>query len=172
VIPPDPSATAHFDRLYAELKLIAHRHLRGGGATLQTTGLVHEAWLRLERGAAEVTDEAHLLNLASRAMRQILVDAARRRAAEKRGGDGLRVTLTADLAQAAPEADVDVLALEQSLRRLERIDPRLAQVVELRFYGGLEFAEIGRVLGLNERTVYRDWRAARAAILADLGNAV
>lgn len=157
-----------FEQLYAELKRIARRHLDGGGHTLQTTGLVHEAWLKL--GGAAVASEAHLLNLASRAMRQIVVDAARRRQAEKRGGDALRVTLTGNLgAEAAPGLDVDVLAIEQSLQRLETLEPRLAQVVELHFYGGLQFDEISRVLGVTERTLYRDWRTARALILADLG---
>jgi RNA polymerase sigma factor (TIGR02999 family) len=164
-----PEVNPLFDRLYAELKRIAHRHLAGGGGTLQTTGLVHEAWLKLDR--AEVESEAHLLNLASRAMRQITVDAARRRAAEKRGGGGLRITLTgSDPEQSDPGREIDVLALEQSLQRLERVEPRLAQVVELHFYGGLEFAQIASALEVTERTVYRDWRAARAAILADLGD--
>ena len=166
----DPSP--QFDQLYAELKRIAHRHLAGGGGTMQTTGLVHEAWLKLRKGDAAVECEAHLLNLASRAMRQIVVDAARARAADKRGGDALRVTLTDRVHHADAETDdVDVLALEQSLERLERVEPRLAQVVEMRFYGGLGFDEIGRALEVTERTVYRDWRAARALILADLGGA-
>jgi RNA polymerase sigma factor (TIGR02999 family) len=160
-----------FQQLYAELKRIAHRHLDGSGNTLQTTGLVHEAWLKLDRADAPVESEAHLLNLASRAMRQIVVDAARRRLAEKRGGGALRVTLTGNLDADAPGTDVDVLAIEQSLQRLEQIEPRLARVVELHFYGGLQFAEISRVLGVTERTVYRDWRTARAMILADLGGA-
>jgi RNA polymerase sigma factor (TIGR02999 family) len=168
---PDPETPAGplFERLYAELKRIAHRHLDGGGGTLQTTGLVHEAWLKLGQGRAEVESEAHLLNLASRAMRQIVVDAARRRAADKRGGGALRITLTGSLDGPVENADVDVLAIEQALTRLEQIEPRLAQVVEMHFYGGLEFSEISRALGLTERTVYRDWRAARALILADLG---
>jgi RNA polymerase sigma factor (TIGR02999 family) len=169
--PSDPDASALFERLYAELKRIAHRHLDGGGHTLQTTGLVHEAWLKLGPAEAAVVSEEHLLNLASRAMRQIVVDAARRRAAEKRGGGALRVTLTGSLAGDGGSQDVDVLAIEQALQRLEQLEPRLAQVVELHFYGGLQFAEISRVLGVTERTLYRDWRTARAMILADLGGA-
>ena len=165
--PPDVNPL--FDRLYGELKRIAHRHLDGGGGTLQTTGLVHEAWLKLDRADAAVVNEAHLLNLASRAMRQIVVDAARRRAAEKRGGDALRITLDERIDAVGSGTDVDVLAIEQSLQRLERIEPRLAQVVEMHFFGGLGFAEISRVLGVTERTLFRDWRAARAMILADFG---
>jgi RNA polymerase sigma factor (TIGR02999 family) len=169
--PPDTDASVLFERLYAELKRIARRHLDGGGNTLQTTGLVHEAWLKLGPADVAVVSEAHLLNLASRAMRQIVVDAARRRQADKRGGGALQVTLSGSLAGEAPGRDVDVLAIEQSLQRLERLEPRLAQVVELHFYGGLQFAEISRVLGVTERTLYRDWRTARALILADLGGA-
>jgi RNA polymerase sigma factor (TIGR02999 family) len=155
-----------FERLYDELKRIAHRHLAGGCATLQTTGLVHEAYLKLSRTA--VLDEAHLLNLASRAMRQVLVDLARSRGRDKRGG-GLRLeTLNERDAPAAAVEELDVLALEQSLTRLEQAEPRLARVVELHFYGGLSFPEISRVLQVTERTLFRDWRAARAMIHADL----
>jgi RNA polymerase sigma factor (TIGR02999 family) len=155
-----------FGQLYDELKRIAHRHLVAGGATLQTTGLVHEAFLKLAR--ARVEDEAHLLNLASRAMRQVLVDLARARSRDKRGGTLLLVTLDEQV-QAEPAADgVDVLALEQSLLRLEQVDARLARVVELHFYGGLSFPEMSRVLQVTERTLFRDWRSARAMIHADL----
>ena len=159
-------AAGLFEQLYDELKRIAHRHLAAGGATLQTTGLVHEAYLKLAR--AQVADEAHLLNLASRAMRQVLVDMARARGRDKRGGTLLLVTL-GDQIQAEQAGDsIDVLALEQSLQRLEQVDPRLAQVVELHFYGGLSFPEISRLIGVTERTLFRDWRTARAMIHADL----
>jgi RNA polymerase sigma factor (TIGR02999 family) len=170
-VPPEAAAGPLFERLYQELKRIASRHLDGGGGTLQTTGLVHEAWLRLGQAGSEVASEAHLLNLASRAMRQIVVDTARRRHAEKRGGGELRITLTGNLPGEDAGSEHDVLAIEQSLQRLERIEPRLAQVVELHFYGGLSFAEISRVLDVTERTLFRDWRTARALILADLGGA-
>lgn len=163
--PADP-ALPSFDQLYEALKRIAHRHLANGGATLQTTGLVHEAYLKLAN--AQFTNEAHLLNLASRAMRQVLVDLARARASDKRGNGLALVTLTEQGAVAA-ERDLDVLALEQSLMRLEQADARLAQVVELHFFGGLSFVEMARVLGVAERTVFRDWRTARALIHADLG---
>lgn len=164
--PAEIDAAPLFERLYDELKRIAHRHLAGGGATLQTTGLVHEAYLKLSRTV--VADEAHLLNLASRAMRQVLVDLARSRGRDKRGS-GLRLeTLTERDAPAAAIEELDVLALEQSLGRLEQAEPRLARVVELHFYGGLSFPEISRVLQVTERTLFRDWRAARAMIHADL----
>ena len=162
----DPAAAELFDRLYDELKRIAHRHLAAGGQTLQTTGLVHEAYLKLAR--AQVVDEAHLLNLASRAMRQVLVDMARARGRDKRGAGLQLATLTERVEGEAPVEGLDVLALEQSLQRLEDTDPRLAQVVQLHFFGGLSFPEMSRVLKVAERTLFRDWRAARALIHADL----
>jgi RNA polymerase sigma factor (TIGR02999 family) len=162
----DSDAAELFDRLYGELKRIAHRHLAAGGATLQTTGLVHEAYLKLAQ--AQVVDEAHLLNLASRAMRQVLVDLARARGRDKRGNGLQLATLTERAAIEAPVESLDVLALEQSLQRLEQADRRLAQVVELHFFGGLSFPEMSRVLNVTERTLFRDWRAARAMIHADL----
>ena len=170
-MPSPGSVQPLFDRLYEELKRIAHRHLDGRDGTLQTTGLVHEAWLKLNRGEATVEDPAHLLNLASRAMRQIVVDAARRRHAEKRGAGALRVTLDERIDAPGHGNEVDVLAIEQSLQRLEGIDARLAKVVEMHFFGGLGFAEISQALGVTERTLFRDWRTARAMILADLGGA-
>ncbi len=164
---PAPSdSAALFGQLYEELKRIAHRHLASGGSTLQTTALVHEAYLKLAR--AQALDEAHLLNLASRAMRQVLVDLARARGSEKHGGKLQLVTLTEGSAFAAPTQGMDVLALELSLQRLEIADPRMAQVVELHFFGGLSFAEMSRVLKVTERTLFRDWRAARALIHSDL----
>jgi RNA polymerase sigma factor (TIGR02999 family) len=162
----DADAAGLFEQLYDELKRIAHRHLAAGGATLQTTGLVHEAYLKLAR--ARVADEAHLLNLASRAMRQVLVDMARARGRDKRGGALQLVTLGEHVQVEQPGDSIDVLALEQSLQRLELADPRLAQVVELHFFGGLSFPEMSRVLKVTERTLFRDWRAARALIHADM----
>ncbi len=166
-----PSDAAElFEPLYDELKRIAHRYLSSGGATLQTTALVHEAYLKLARSQA--LDEAHLLNLATRAMRQVVVDLARARKRDKRGGELQLVTLNENDTPApdgnTPGMSIDVLVLEQSLQRLEQAEPRLARVVELHFFGGLSFPEIGRVLNLTERTVFRDWRAARAMIHSDL----
>lgn len=154
---------------YEALKQLAHRMLRqSGDATLRTTGLVHEVFLKLR--ATRATDsEAHLLNLAARVMRQVLVDAARRRQNEKHGGDWQRVSLKPSLDAAGDDRAHDVLAIEQSLRALEEQSPTLAQVVELHFFGGLSFPEMSRVLGVNERTLFRYWRTARAHIQADLG---
>lgn len=164
---PDEAAAQLFDQLYGELKRIAHRHLAAGEHTAQTTGLVHEAYLKLAH--ARVASEAHLLNLASRAMRQVLVDMARARGRDKRGGGLQLATLTERRAgSVAIDDGLDVLALEQSLQRLEQADPRMAQVVELHFFGGLSFPEISRVLNVTERTLFRDWRTARALIHSGL----
>ena len=153
---------------YEELKVLAHRMLLRRHATLQTTALVHELFLKL-RSHSGATDDAHLMNLAARAMRQILVDAARRRASEKRGGDQIAVTITNQFGADEKGLEIDVLALEQSLHLLEQSAPELAQVVELHFFGGLSFPEMSRLLGLAERTLFRYWRTARAQIYLDLG---
>lgn len=149
--------------VYQELRQAAARALRREAAavTLQPTALVHEAWLRLAQARpGDWQDRAHFVSGAARLMRQILIDHARAAAADKRAG-GERVDLSRlDLA-ASPEP-VDLLALEQALARLEALDPRKAQLVELRVFGGLDFEEIGQALGLSRATLHRDWRAARA----------
>jgi RNA polymerase sigma factor (TIGR02999 family) len=155
---------------YEELKRLAHRMLQRGGATLQTTALVHELFLKLRTHCA-TDSEAHLMNLAARAMRQVLVDAARRRASEKRGGDQAAVTITQRFGGDDRNMGIDVLALEQSLHKLEQSSPDLARLVELHFFGGLSFPEISRLLGVNERTLFRRWRLARAEIHLDLTGA-
>lgn len=165
-----------YAQIHEQLRHVAHRQLRGRrGQTLCTTALVSEAWLKL--AAAErfdVRDREHYLALATRAMRQIVVDQARRAMADKRGGvQQLRVTLEAGLAHADPPGE-DVLALEEALQRLARVDERLAKVVEWRYFGGLTDAEIASLLGVTERTVSRDWRKARAFLygqVADEGDA-
>lgn len=163
----DQQIAAH----YEELKRLAHRMLLRRDTTVQTTGLVHELFLKLRsHGAAE--SEAHLMNLAARAMRQVLVDAARRRASEKRGGGRIAVTLTDRVGVDDSGMEIDVLAIEQSLQKLELSSPQLARVVELHFFGGMGFPEISRLLGVAERTVFRYWRTARAMIQADLTDAV
>lgn len=153
--------------LYPELKQLAHRLLMRRDATLQTTALVHELFLKL-RGHGGTEGDAHLMNLAARAMRQILVDAARRRMSEKRGGDQIAVSMTNSAGELDKGMEIDVLALEQSLSKLEQSSPELAQVVELHFFGGLAFPEMARLLGLTERTLFRYWRTARAQIHLDL----
>jgi RNA polymerase sigma-70 factor, ECF subfamily len=147
--------------VYQDLRRLARRQLgrEYGERTLNPTALVHEAYFKLGAGAMVASDRAHFLAIAARAMRQVLVDHARDRRAAKRGG-GLweRTTLT-DGAQAR-ELDADgVLALEEALAGLE---PRQRQVVECRFFGGMEEQEIAAALGVTERTVQRDWVKARA----------
>ena len=150
--------------VHADLKRIAHLHLRRQSRqeTLQTTALVNEAYFRLARPAAgSYNDRVHFLAVASRAMRQILVDRARARSAAKRGAGAPALDLDR-VDPAAPERGDELLALEEALAGLERMEPRLGQVVEMRFYGGMTFEEVGEVLGLSDRTIKSDWRKARA----------
>jgi RNA polymerase sigma factor (TIGR02999 family) len=149
--------------LYTELRQIAHRHLsrRRDGATLNTTALVHEAYLKLEvQSRAEGHDRVHFLALAAVAMRHILIDHARAHASRKRGGAWHRVSL--DEIVIAPDQQPDaLLQIHDALEHLALIDARLARVVELRFFGGLSNEEIAESLGVAERTVERDWIKAR-----------
>ena len=159
--------------VYEELKRMAHRHLRGDGlaATLSTTELVHEAYLKLARGSgSDWESRAHFFGAASRAMRQVLVDFARRRTAAKRGGILELVSLGSH--DAAIEVELDeILTVDAALEQLERVDPRLRSVVELRFFAGLALEDIARLLDLSTRTVERDWLKARLIILETLGRA-
>ena len=156
--------------VYAELHNIAGRHMRRerDNHTLQPTALVHEAFLRLTGGQPiAFSDRAHFMRTASQAMRRVLVDHARARQAAKRG-NGLRVTLDEGLVEAAPARDLDMLVLDDALVRLEAADPRWAQVVELRFFAGLEVTEVAEVLGVSPATVKRDWQFARAWLAREL----
>lgn len=152
--------------VYEHLRREAARQMAGerGDHTLQPTGLVHEAWIDLSREARhDWNDRAHFLAVAGIAMRRVLVDHAHRRAALKRGGALRRVDLDALATEgAAVDAETDWLALDTALERLGVLDARKARVVELRFFAGLEQAEIADVLSVSERTVERDWRLARA----------
>ena len=159
-----------FPLVYDELKRIARRHRRaaGSGDTLSTTELVHEAYLRLARAApGGWRDRAHFFATASRAMRHLLVDFARRRKALKRGGDLRRVSLGGEAAALELEVE-EMLALDVALDRLDAMSPRLRQVVELRFFAGLPEAEIAGTLGVTTRTVERDWTKARLFLLREL----
>lgn len=159
-----------FSLAYAELRRIADRQLRRERPdhTLDATSLVHEAYLKLAgESLPDLQGRAHFLGIAARAMRQILVDYARQRAAEKRGGDWQRTTLTNRHARMAVRME-EVLALDAALDRLEGVDARLRQVVEMSFFGGLSDTEIADVLGLSVRTVQRDWIKARAWLYKEL----
>ncbi|MEM7414751.1 MAG: ECF-type sigma factor [Gemmatimonadota bacterium] len=152
-----------FALVYGELKARAHLQ-RSSSPTLGTTALVHEVYLKLAGSSRDWNDRAHFMRVAARAMRQILIDRARRRTAHKRGGGAAVVTLE-EMAVAAesPEGAAETLmALDDALLRLGRQSERLAHVVELRFFGGLSVEETAEALGVSDRTVKRDWRLARA----------
>jgi|SRR6185437_6765037 len=158
--------------VYEELRRVARRHLRGERPdhTLQTTALIHEAYLRLmDQKTAEAHDHCHFVALTSHLMRQILVDHARARLAKKRDG-GHRVTLAEDLAVAEP-GEIDVLAVDEALSRLAGLDVQQARVVELRYFGGLSIRETSEVLGVSEATVKRDWATARAWLHREIESA-
>ena len=159
-----------FGLLYDELRAIARRQMRRSGRdqTLDTTAVLHEAYLKLvDPSRAAVEDRGHFMALAARAMRHILVDHARKRGAQKRGGDD-RVRLESDPPHPETAAGEDLVALDAALERLESLDPRLVKVVELRFFGGLSVEEAAEVLATSPRTVKRDWSKARAFLFAEL----
>lgn len=158
-----------FEQLYDQLRAIARRELGNRPRTLlDTTALVHEAYLKLDGAQLDASQRGPFLALLAKAMRHVLVDHVRARMASKRGGDQIRVTLVTDLVH-DQDGQSDVLDIEQGLQALEALEPRLGTLVECRFYGGMEFAEIATHLGLSERTVHRDWRRARAFLVAHLG---
>jgi RNA polymerase sigma factor (TIGR02999 family) len=151
-------------QIYDDLRKLAARYLRGerAGHTLQPTALVHDAYLRLAgRDVVTWQNRAQLFAVAAQAMRHALVDHARGRLREKRGGGAIRVTLD-DEALGAGEPDADLVALDDALRALEALDPQKSRVVELRYFGGLTIEETARVLALSPATVKRDWTLARA----------
>jgi len=165
---------AAFDRLvplvYGDLRRIARRHLRGrsSGRTLDATGLVHEAWVKLaEATGAEWQDRGHFLAVAARAMRQIVIDDARRHAAAKRGGGERAVTLEEERV-AADDRSEWLLTVDQALERLARHNDRLARVVECRFFAGLTEEETAEALEVSLRTAQRDWLRARAWLREEL----
>lgn len=163
-----------YELVYMELRRIAAARLRAerDGHTLQPTALVNEAYMKLAASpGAGIQDRSHFLSVAARAMRQVLVDHARRRDAAKRGAGVAPATLTgrrlASPDQSRLESD-ELLALDAALDRLDAMDSRLRQVVELRFFGGLTDTEVGEVLGVTRRTVQRDWTRARAWLYGEL----
>jgi RNA polymerase sigma-70 factor, ECF subfamily len=150
--------------VYEELRKLAHRELRKErpDATLATTALVHEAYLRLvDQTRARFETRSHFLNVAAQMMRRVLVDEARKRRAGKRGSGIPRVSL-----DDAPEPSVDpagyLLELDEALTRLESLDPKLSRIVELRYFGGLTLEETAEILGVSTTAAWRDWNTARA----------
>jgi RNA polymerase sigma factor (TIGR02999 family) len=156
--------------VYRELRRIAGWHLKqeAAGHTLQPTALVHEAYLKLARtDGIDWQGRSHFLAVSARLMRQILVDHARNQKAQKRG-DGQRMLDIEDLAVAAPGKSPDILALDEALERLSKLDERQGRIVELRFFSGMTEEETGEVLGVSARTVKREWRMAKAWLYKEL----
>jgi RNA polymerase sigma factor (TIGR02999 family) len=162
-----------FSAAYEELRRLASSvKRRGGGRSLSPTSLVNEAWLKLEKSPAfAFTSRLHFKRIAARAMRQVLVEAARRRQAHKRGGPGaLLVTFDESIAPPVVCGD-ELVALDRALDDLAEVDPRQALMVESRFFGGLDIAETAALLDVSEATVLRDWRAAKAWLASELRQA-
>lgn len=157
--------------VYDELRRQARRYMRAqpAGHTLQTTALVHEAYLRLiGQSAVEWNGRAHFFGVAAKAMRSILVDHARARIAAKRGGSARPITLDDAGRLAGPQASVEVLGLHEALERLAELDLRKSQLVELRYFGGLGIDEAAAVMGVSPATVKREWTTARAWLRREL----
>jgi RNA polymerase sigma factor (TIGR02999 family) len=163
-------AEALLSVVYDELRELAAQHLgrERGGHTLQPTALVHEVYLRLVQGdAVDWQGRAHFFGVSARAMRQVLIDHARRRRAEKRGGGWEQVTLQPELMGDGGQA-VDLLDLHDALEKLSQMDERLGRLVELRFFGGLTLEETAQVLGVSLRKANKDWSVARVWLAREL----
>lgn len=156
--------------VYDEMRRLAHRYLRRErpGHTLQSTALVHEAFVRLTGNALpQWEDRAHFFGIAAHLMRQILVEYARSRNASKRGGAVVKLAIDG-LEEGSPKPDLDIVALDDALKDLARIDPQQSRVVELRFFSGLSIEDTAEALGISESTVKRDWNTARVWLYREL----
>jgi RNA polymerase sigma factor (TIGR02999 family) len=158
-----------FSATYEELRRLAAAVRRNDpSATLSPTALVNEAWLKLrESPGVANTSRLHFKRIAARAMRQVLIEAARRRRSEKRGGGAVVVTFDDSLQETSSTAD-DLVALDEALNDLARLEPRQALLVESRFFGGMDVAETAQLLDISESTALRDWRAAKAWLAREL----
>jgi RNA polymerase sigma factor (TIGR02999 family) len=166
---------ALFTIVYDDLRSLARRQLANlhAGQTLAPTVLVHEAYMKFaERSAPEVVDRSHFFAVAARAMRHVVIDYVRRRQAHKRDAGAPVMVLDTDAAAADGTSPVDLIAMNETLSRLETLDPRQARIVELRFFGGLELEEIAKELDISARTVKRDWRKARTFLYHALSGPV
>jgi len=158
-----------FSVAYEELRRLAASVRRDEpGTTLSPTALVNEAWLKLASSpGVQPASRLHFKRIAARAMRQVLIEAARRRKADKRGGGALAITFDDGLQQSTT-CDDELLALDEALGQLARLEPRQAEMVESRFFGGLDVSETAQLLQVSEATILRDWRAARAWLAREL----
>ena len=156
--------------VYDELRRLARNYMRGerGSHTLQATAVVHEAFLRLIQANVALQDRGHFFALASRLMRRVLVDHAKSRSRIKRNA-GIRDLVAEATGETLPAADFDVVALDDALEGLQQMEPRLAQVIELHYFGGLTYEQIAAALGTSPATVHRDIRLARAWLLNEIG---
>jgi len=163
---------AVFEALYPELRRLAHSRLAKGRQTLlDTCALVHECYMRFaDAGRIELREREHFLAYAAQAMRSIIVDFARARLADRRGGAAHHTELRTELDGALPQGDEQIVQVHDALLELEHRDARLARVVELRYFGGLSEIEIAQALNLTERTVRRDWEKARLLLADGLRN--
>ena len=165
-------AAEYLPRFYSELRRLARARLAAGGryTLLDTTALVHESFLKLQRaGNLSVNDGEHFLAYATKTMRSIVVDYARRRRAERHGGGRTHSSLNTVHAEEISASDDEILEVHEALEVLAGVDPRLVQVVEMRYFGGLTDLEIGQALGVTDRTVRRDWERARLLLAGLLG---
>jgi RNA polymerase sigma factor (TIGR02999 family) len=162
----------YLPRFYSELRRLARARLAAGGryTLLDTTALVHESFLRLQRaGNLPINDGEHFLAYATKTMRSVVVDYARRRKAERHGGGAAHTALNTAHAEEINASDDEILEVHEALEVLTGVDPRLVRVVEMRYFGGLTDVEIGQALGVTDRTVRRDWERARLLLAALLG---
>lgn len=160
-----------FAAAYAELRKLARSRLRDGGRNtfLETTALVHESYLRfIKTGQLRIEDRRAFFGYASKVMRSVIIDSVRERQAERRGGDLVEMTLDTQLTAELPSGEAEIMHVHEALLALEQAEPRLAQVVEMRYFGGYSEIEIAETLGLTERTVRRDWDKARLLLMSAL----
>ena len=169
----EPSVDELFSIAYEELKRLALSVRRDHPlASMSPTALVHEAWLKLaDSSPLAFASKLHFKRIAARAMRQVLVDAARRHTAQKRGAGAALVTFDEAVSESALASATDVLGLDAALESLARVSPRQAAMVESRFFGGLDVKETAELLGVSEATILRDWRAAKAWLAREMRHA-
>ena len=166
-LPPDDRAAVDdlFGFVYDELRKLARRQIArlNPGQTLSPTALVHDVYLRMaDRSSGRLRDEQHFRALAARVMRQVIIDYIRRRTAQKRGAGIVIDGLLTDIVGSATSSNEELLAIDEALVKLAALDARQAQIVELRFFGGLDVEETAHTMGLSGRTVKREWQKARA----------